>query len=110
MLSNTYSFFQYSKFQSTHFYFYSILRFQDSGIMQRMKKMYFKKIVQSNKDYDSVGLLGIAPLITILFFGIILSIFVLIVEKLHHSAKYASHENLNGVKKCTSPRLYGWRE
>lgn len=59
-----------------------------------MRKIHLKKIIQPTKDYDSVGLWGVAPLITILVFGMILSIFLLIIEKIHHDInKYYQKEN-----------------
>ncbi|XP_016841021.1 glutamate receptor ionotropic, NMDA 1-like [Nasonia vitripennis] len=69
----------------TEFINYHILRFQDNGIMQRMRRMYYKKLNKPTKDYDAVGLWGIAPLITILILGTILSVLMLFIEKLYHN-------------------------
>ncbi|KAL7295352.1 hypothetical protein TKK_0011239 [Trichogramma kaykai] len=69
----------------TEFINYHILRFRDSGILQRMKQKYFREYAEPpSTGYDAVSFGGVAPLITILAIGIALSLLLLVLENTCH--------------------------
>jgi len=63
---------------------YRLQKFLDSGIMRRLRDTKFLPRLIEDKIYEPVSLLNIIPILAILCGGFIISITVLIVEKIYY--------------------------
>jgi len=64
-----------------------LLKFLDNGIMRRLRDTKFLPRLIEDKIYEPVSLLNIIPILAILCGGFIISITVLIVEKIYYLAR-----------------------
>ncbi|XP_066598107.1 glutamate receptor ionotropic, delta-2-like [Prorops nasuta] len=63
---------------------YHLQRFRDNGMLNKLKGNHHSKAAMAESRHDAVGLWGIAPILAVLAGGIILGIFLLLLEKLHY--------------------------
>ncbi|XP_031786886.1 uncharacterized protein LOC116417557 [Nasonia vitripennis] len=71
----------------TSFVNYHIRRFEDYGLMKRTKNLYLERDGNLRKRGGSVGIDEIAPLLGILAFGVIISLFILSLEYVYYYCK-----------------------
>lgn len=64
-------------------FLFSIQRFQDNGMLNRLRHKYFITGNPADKTYDIVTLGGVAPILSVLAGGIILAFVILLFEKCH---------------------------
>jgi len=63
----------------------SLQKFLDNGMMMRLKNMKLSlRSAIEHKNYESVHVISVVPILAILCGGVILSVVILIIEKIHH--------------------------
>ena len=65
--------------------FFSLQRFQDNGMLHRLKHQHSIKPNPAGTNHDQVTLGGIVPLLSVLIAGICLAFIILFVEKIYSS-------------------------
>ena len=71
---------------------FSLQRFSDCGIIRILKHRYLKKKELNKLKYRSVTLSSIVPVYFVLIFGIVLSLSILICEKIYFRLSKHEHE------------------
>ncbi|EFN82437.1 Probable glutamate receptor [Harpegnathos saltator] len=82
---------------------YHIRRFLDNGVMSRLKEEYLSTTNPPKVRLTQVGLRGIAPLLAMVAGGIVLGIFILMLEKAYYVFK--SRRKIGLTKKRQSDRV-----
>lgn len=75
---------------SSSFYriiFFSIRRFLDHGVLSRIKENYLSITDLPEVEHNEVGLRGVAPLLVMVVGGMILGIFILMLERAYYVFK-----------------------
>lgn len=66
---------------------FSLQKFFDNGMIMRLKNAELVMNSAESKAYEPVHIVNIIPILTILWVGAILSIVILIIEKIHYLCK-----------------------
>lgn len=79
--------------------FFSLRRFQLNGVINRLKSKQFLRSNPPGTNYSVVSLGDIAPTLTIVTGGMILALFILIIEKMYYffNTWFKSNESKNRV-------------
>ncbi|CAK9804446.1 Glutamate receptor ionotropic, delta-2 [Anthophora quadrimaculata] len=81
---------------------YHLQRFKDTGVLNKIRNMFLVTAKSGENTYATVTLRGIAPILAVLAGGILLSCFVLILEKIYY--------NLWGSKWNKTSEFASWKE
>lgn len=74
--------------------FFSIRRTLNNGVIYRLKGKYLSKTNPPEDKFKEVDLWSVAPILAMLAIGIVLSIFILILEKAYYSFKNKPKNNI----------------
>lgn len=73
---------------------FSLQRFRNNGVMNKLKNRYLLTNNQSKTTYEAVSLKDVALILIIITFGTLLALFILIIEKTYYifRARYKSNK------------------
>ncbi|KYQ52733.1 Glutamate receptor, ionotropic kainate 2, partial [Trachymyrmex zeteki] len=85
----------------THFINYHLRRFQLNGVLNKLQNQNPSKIPVRVISNFTVGIADVTPVLTIVAVNMILSLFILIIEKMYYSFKTPNSKNNKSVTKFT---------